>query len=143
MKVRSGFVSNSSSSSFIIIGEADISFNKALQSKKETIYVEGQGVVEEGMDVFLLTDEIREHLAEFPGLVDAHCLEFHLSRQVKTDGDSDGTTMKVTRKGLPEEFEVIYIEKNYHSTETLEQFKENYPIRGGMTDEDKKRIRKQ
>lgn len=64
MKIRSGFVSNSSSSSFIIIGKKLKSYDEALEvCKTHEVYAIGE-YLSEGADVFECTLEILKYLAD-------------------------------------------------------------------------------
>ena len=119
-KFRIGFVSNSSSSSFVIVG-TEVNFNK-IQEKGKEIMVLGKSLGD-GQDYFQLTAEIYDYLSARKELLDNSDLKFY---HVISEGEFE---LEIDRKTLlngPAKIKIISAQIDYHQTETLEQFKERY-----------------
>jgi hypothetical protein len=115
MKIRNGFVSNSSSSSFMILG--DNLGHRAPDKFESDIWVVGTDLGE-GSDVFPLTKEMFNYLIEHKNSVD-NPISF-----IRGIAMSDGEI--VEKKSLPDRFKAYMVEASYHSTDSLEAFMANY-----------------
>jgi hypothetical protein len=119
MKLRCGFVSNSSSSSFALIGK-EITVNELENMVKEDISIINniQCIGEylcEGQDVFPLTKEMYDWLMQY-----SHRDSLQLIHVF-----AEGSHVK--KSDIPyEEFDVFSGEADYHYTEDLETFIERY-----------------
>jgi len=125
MKIRLGFVSNSSSSNFIIIGnrlncKESLKQAEELISKKRLYAEAGESMenMEEGVDFFPVTKEMWESLDEYGSkgyiyFYDVQCLFEEPSTIKKSDIEED-------------EFNIFSKEISYHICQTLKDFQERY-----------------
>ena len=125
MKIRNGFVSNSSSSSFIVIGDhidfSDIS--DALDNGKE-IYALGKWLYE-GQDFFPVQKNMIGYISKLPERTFNFLEVFKMFEEEGSIEKSDfGKNKKV---------KIMSVEADYHSSDTLKELKENYM--GNMYDE--------
>ena len=113
MKIRFGFVSNSSSSSFIIVGKA-LQFNELDRNDLKHIYAVCPDS-NEGELYISLTKEIYDYIQN-------HNIqeEFTYIREFKLIDCEE--SVKLYRSQLPEEFELVPIFISYNSVESLEDF---------------------
>lgn len=117
MKIRIGFVSNSSSSSSIILGKG-ISFDEVLDRKSNTpVFMLGD-YVNEGMDFFEITPEILAQMKAIRWSVDN--FQFIEVYRICEDGES------IDKNKLPNKFQIFSFDQDYHNTETPADFKERY-----------------
>ncbi len=120
MKVRSGFVSNSSSSSFVVIGE-HIEFSDLTKEIVENKNIMGFGKwLESGMDVFNLCVQVYDLLKENPKLLDEVGFDFYEVYKASENGGD------FKRDELPEKFSVKATEADHSSSEDLKRFIDNY-----------------
>lgn len=121
MKIRVGFVSNSSSTSFVIIGSV-LSYSEALDRaeeliKKGRLYIDC-GYINDGADFFPLTKEMWKSYNKYGGCQGGMTL-YDVQKIVE-----DGKIRKDDIEG--DEFEVFTIEIDYHGCETLKEFQDRY-----------------
>jgi len=115
MKIRAGFVSNSSSSSFVAVVKKIIFQN--IENSKYDVFVECDGG--EGMSFFKLPKEIYDYLKkEQPKQMVG--LRFYQVVIAKDDGDT--ISMKEL-KNVPDDFVIYGGERDYNDPETVEDFK--------------------
>ena len=128
MKVRLGFVSNSSSSSFAILCRS-MDFDKIENLKN--ISVVGD-YFEEGEDYFPLTKEIFDYMKEHKDDVNLKFdFEFYEVFVEASDGESE-----IKKSSLPNEFIIKTMKVDQNGTSDLEDFIENYVKKDEMKDED-------
>ena len=123
MKIRSGFVSNSSSSSFIIIIGDRLSCKELLQQAKELIskgrlYAEDGDDDGEGADFFPVTEEMWKSYNEYGPK------NFIYFYDVQCVIEEPGIIEKDKIKG--NKFNVFSKEISHHVCETLENFQERH-----------------
>ena len=122
MKIRQGFVSNSSSSSFIIIGKEinilDVKFN--ILKEKEIIAL-GKSL-NDGQDVFKV--KTVEQLAFLKALKKIGNDDFIFFDSCAFDSDSYSGELK----NIPQDGKLKYYtgEKDYHSSESINDLKYRY-----------------
>ena len=119
MKIRNGFVSNSSSSSFVIAAERIDVSRLTPKDVGETTYVEGNGDMGEGHDIFVLAsksmlDFIKKHRVNF---INAYICAEVLSENKPIDSSAVGKY-------------VYAFDRNNYTSDTLKDLKENYGCEG-------------
>lgn len=139
MKIRTSYVSNSSSSSYIIQGKRIYSEDVNIDNFKD-IYVFGNWI-SDGQDVFKLCDvfvDFEEFLVYEPALSD--------NRMViaKTSECEDDMGVPICKDAEA----IFVVNKNYNSTQNMDEFTERYKdkiinsLRKDKKDENKNRFRK-
>ena len=125
MKIRLGFVSNSSSSSFVIFGKR-MEFDDVKEHKyKGSPFGLGHDYCYEGVDFFELDERMIMFLAGEVGEDIKDKLEFFDVYYVGGEDDDEIKKSDLMRK-LPAKFEVIPIEASYHKTENVKDLEERY-----------------
>ena len=114
MKTRNGFVSNSSSSSFIIFGEKVNWYD--FENTDGEIWMMGT-YYGEGYDVFRLTPEMQD-------LIVKKGRDGSYYRAYKTFFPEEETPIK--REELPPVFTVFEFDRSQHSVDSLPEFKRRY-----------------
>lgn len=122
MKTRNGFVSNSSSSSFILFGNPiDVADIKIKDIEEGRIVASGT-YLGEGYDLFVLSPEIFEII----GAGNNPKLDEELAYYFTYFLVEEGTSLDL--REVPQECRVYSMNASYHSSDTLKRFKENYDI---------------
>ena len=136
MKIRNGFVSNSSSSSFIIIGDK-LDTQSFLENpekfKKEgtKIYCIGHYFCE-GADVFEVIDEIIEDIKNNQWKIEYldEIRFYRTSEEIETNNNEEKIiTPDVFNGNETGNLTITSGEMDYHSTQTSEDFINNYIFR--------------
>ncbi|MCF7924311.1 MAG: hypothetical protein K9L64_04290 [Candidatus Izimaplasma sp.] len=119
MKIRTGFVSNSSSSSFVITGR-DIKFDEIDFNNLNNIKVRGQYLCD-GQDIFNLTQEIYDVI----NADRSYLSQLNFIEQYNTLCDEYNDSVKediIIHKGT----KVYLLDSDYHGTADVESFIRTY-----------------
>ena len=130
MKARLGFVSNSSSSSFVIVGSKIEGFN-LIQNYGKDIYILGKPL-DEGCDYFALTKEIYDFIKENQAKIQLNWDNISFYKIMLEGEDITIKKDKLLKmlQQMPSEIDIYTFTVDYHPTESLEQFKDRY-VEGG------------
>ena len=124
MKIRQGFVSNSSSSSFVIFGEKILPENIISENiKNGNIYVQGR-LLNDGYDFFKLTDSMFKDI-DYYGLKDFFTF-FKVNKVVNVNAVNNKINKKDINFNENGNVFVYTFDVDYHSTENAEQLVEGY-----------------
>ena len=116
MKIRTGFVSNSSSSSFVILGKA-IGFDEITKNNLESVYAESDNEYGEGYPVFELTKEMYKYLKQHP----EHCYDLKFY-EVYDYFDEESAKDTLDKSKLPESCQVYFFCRSQNSPHDLQDF---------------------
>lgn len=123
MKIRNGFVSNSSSSSFVIMGKSisisDIEDMKT-RMKEGTIFAVGRERGE-GIDIVKVNENIK-YFKKYPQIIETFSYYMGMPFREETFRKEE-LINKI--KNIPfDEIEIYEFDKSYHCSETEEDFKQ-------------------
>jgi len=128
MKIRSGYVSNSSSSSFVLVGRVLGGFDeiKSLDFSGDKKYVILGKYLCDGQDIIELNETLYNQIC-------VNAIHFgdeynNIGKVVEVFQTFDQSSFKVSelKKDLPEEALFIFTEKDYHSCNDIKSILQRY-----------------
>lgn len=135
MKIRNGYVSNSSSSSYVIIGKVLGNILNDVEIKKEDVdfsknYFVFGGSLNDGEDIFELTEDMFDFIRKNKDkLQEYDCFDGTIVETVLySDSGETIDIEKLYNRGF-KELRVFAGDVDYHVSETIEDFKENYGLK--------------
>ena len=117
MKIRTGFVSNSSSSSFCLVGKY-ININEI--NKNDKVYLLGKSLYE-GQDVPLLTDEMKNFILKHQSVFGKY--QFFTGKKF---GDYGNEKLKVSDLPRGKEWDVVSGTEDNYSCDSPERLQTTY-----------------
>ncbi len=123
MKIRNGFVSNSSSSNFIVIGNRVAYYNvDPADVKAGNIYIEGENLYSDAIDFFQATQKMINLIKKEANL---HNVEIYKIHKIISEDEE----FKIVKNDLPDDpVSIRVIEKTNHYTKDFKDFKKRYGV---------------
>lgn len=127
MKTRNGFVSNSSSSSFVVIGR-EMDFCEVHKKDLDGVYCYGMDCGD-GYDFFELVPAMFDFLSKY--YIHDNSLRFYKVYHKHSEDTEDDFTKKQLAtiiEKIPDEvkFKIMTIDASYHSTSDVKQLRDSY-----------------